>query len=320
MIGALIQALQENYIIADLVDQIAGALSKRLHAGGYDSYTAPADFCVALSEHLLEMSHDKHLRVCFSPQPPPAQGASPQSSPEDWFATFLRLHNYGFQKVERLAGQVGYIELRGFAPPKLAGEIAIAAMALVANTEALLFDLRACPGGDAGMVTLIASYLFPHPTHLNTMHWRENDRLRQYWTAPYVPGSRYIGKEVYVLTSAQTFSAAEEFAYDLQQLKRATVVGEVTGGGAHPTERFALAPHIIAHIPIARSVNPISGTNWEQRGVQPDIAVAAEQALETAHRLALQSILERHANPKAGPYADFAREVRDALAAIKAQP
>jgi hypothetical protein len=318
IIDALLQRLYDHYILPNQIPQIETSLRERLKTGIYDQCLTPSAFCDLLSQHLQEISHDKHLRLQFIHQPQAAvQPPPPHAIPTDRFATFLRLRNFGFQKVERLAGQVGYIDLRGFAPPSLAGDLAVAAMTLVAHTEALMFDLRYCRGGDAGMVALLSSYLFSQPVHLNSMHWRDGDRLRQYWTAPYVPGTRYSDHPVYILTSARTFSAAEEFAYNLQQLKRATIVGEITGGGAHPTERFPLTPHIIAHIPIARSVNPISGTNWEISGVQPDIVVTAEQAFVTAHRLALTSILQRYTDAANESYADLLNEAREALTAIE---
>ena len=143
--------------------------------------------------------------------------------------------NFGFEKVERLKGNVGYIDLRGFTPAEFSAETIVAAMNFVANTDALIFDLRQNGGGDPATVALLSSYLFgPEPVHLNSLYWREGDTTHQWWTLPFVPGKRYAGKDVYVLTSKRTFSAAEEFTYNLKNLKRATIIGETTGGGAHP--------------------------------------------------------------------------------------
>ena len=148
-----------------------------------------------------------------------------------------RRGNDGFQRVERLDGNVGYIEVRGFSGSPDAGPTAVAAMNFVAGTDALLFDLRANGGGSPAMIGLVSSYLFDDVVHLNDFYIREHNEHRQFWTLPHVQGQRYgNAKPVYILTSNRTFSAAEEFTYNLKHLKRAIVVGETTGGGAHPGE------------------------------------------------------------------------------------
>jgi C-terminal processing protease CtpA/Prc len=136
------------------------------------------------------------------------------------------------------------------------------------------------------MVALIYTYLFAEPTHLNDLWQRKDNTTQQYWTLPYVPGKRLDGKPVYVLTSKQTFSGAEEFCYNLKNLKRATLVGETTGGGAHPVSGHRIDEHFIIGVPFARAINPISKTNWEGTGVEPDVKVSAAEALTTAERMA----------------------------------
>ncbi|MFS8477982.1 MAG: S41 family peptidase [Micromonosporaceae bacterium] len=166
-----------------------------------------------------------------------------------------------------------------------------AAMRLLAHADALIIDLRRTFGGDPDMVALVCGYLFDEPTHLISMHHRDGGRVRQSWSPPYVPGPRFGGrKPVYVLTSAQTFSGGEELAYDLQHLGRATVVGERTRGGAHPRVGVRLHPHLELTIPVARPVHPVSGGNWEGRGVEPDIPVPAAEALDVAHRAAQEAV------------------------------
>lgn len=186
------------------------------------------------------------------------------------------------------------LELRQFARPEAAGELAAAAMNLLANTATLLIDLRRNRGGSPAMVALLASYFFPpKPIHLNTIVWREADWRQEWWTLPDVSGPRYLGKPVYVLMSAETFSAVEEFAYDLQALRRATIVGEITAGGAHPERRFQLSPHFAVYVPRGRAINPITGTNWEGVGVVPDTVTSAADALPAAYRASLQWLLDR---------------------------
>jgi C-terminal processing protease CtpA/Prc len=200
--------------------------------------------------------------------------------------------NAGYRKVERLGGNVGYLALDGFAGAEAAAEPAAAAMNFLANTDALLIDLRRNGGGDPSGVALLCSYFFDEkPVHLNSLYWRKGDRTEEFWTRKELAGKRYLNKDVYVLTSARTFSGAEEFAYNLQTQKRATVVGETTGGGAHPGEGRPIGDHFGMFVPTGRAINPITKTNWEGTGVKPDVAVPADEALAKAHELAVKKIL-----------------------------
>jgi C-terminal processing protease CtpA/Prc len=180
-----------------------------------------------------------------------------------------------------------------FQPAELAGDTAAAAMNFLTNTDALIIDIRANGGGAPSMVALVSSYLFGgEPVHLNDLYFRPEDTTHQWWTLPHVPGKRYQDKPVYVLTSKRTFSAAEEFAYNLKSLKRATIVGETTGGGAHPGGMHRLNEHFLVFVPSGRAINPLTKSNWEGTGVAPDLPVAAAQALKTAHLAALKKVAE----------------------------
>jgi C-terminal processing protease CtpA/Prc len=164
-------------------------------------------------------------------------------------------------------------------------------MSFLANSDAVIIDLRKNGGGDPSKIQLITSYFFDQPTHLNSFYIRKGNTTQQFWTSAHVAGKRMTGMPIYVLTSQRTFSAAEEFSYNLKNLKRATLVGETTGGGAHPVEpHFLAGVHLLAIIPFGRAVNPITGTNWEGTGVVPDIQVPADKALETAHLDALKKL------------------------------
>ena len=212
--------------------------------------------------------------------------------------------NFGFEKVERLSGNVGYLKLNGFMEPQTgAGEIAAAAMSFLSNTDALIIDLRQNRGGSPNMVALLSTYLFAGPpVHLNDISFRtpEGNRINQLWTLPYVPGKRYVNKEVYILTSNLTFSAGEGFAYNLQAQKRAITVGETTGGGANPGGGVRLHDHFTVFIPTGQAINPVTKTNWEGKGVAPDIAVPAEQALQAAHLAALRHLLGKNTDERFG--------------------
>jgi len=225
-----------------------------------------------------------------------------------------RLDNFGIRQVERLDGNVGYLDVRRVAVPANAGPAIGAAMELVAGTYALIIDLRHNGGGAPEGVVFWCSYLLDErPTHLNDIFHADTGETRQFWALPYVPGTRYPDRPVFVLTSGRTFSGGEDFAYTLQALGRATVVGETTGGGAHPTRGFPISAAVHIGIPFARSVNPVTGTNWQGTGVVPDVPADAEQAYDVAYARALEKVLTMDDVPP--PIADDARE---ALAGLRA--
>ena len=297
VIDKVLRELNDSYVFPDVAKRMEAAVRERLVKKEYDTLTSAAAFAAKLTADLQEVSKDKHLRV--RPLDPAARAprkteASPKQQEEPGLASMGRggrSDNYGFYRVERLAGNIGYIDLRMFFPPELGADKVTAAMTLVADTDALIFDLRQNGGGSAEMVALITSYLFDEtPVHLNDFVNRSGEIESSSWTLKDVPGPRYTGKDVYVLTSSTTFSAAEEFAYNLTHLKRATLVGETTGGGANPVNMLRLEEGFQVSIPVSRAVNPITKTNWEGVGVKPHVDVAAPLALKTAHAAALQKL------------------------------
>ena len=203
--------------------------------------------------------------------------------------------NCGFNKADILEGNVGYLKFDFFADPRICGRTVVAAMSFLANTDAIIFDLRENGGGDPKMVSLVSTYLFAERTHLNDLWTRKGDITDQYWTLPYVPGKRLDGKPAFVLTSSNTFSGGEEFTYNLKTLKRATIVGETTGGGAHPVRGHRITEHFSIGVPFARAINPITHTNWEGTGVEPDVKVPAADALTTAKKLAAEKLAAKPA-------------------------
>jgi chorismate mutase len=297
VIDALLKQLNDNYVFPETARKIEQAIRARAAEHEYDTVTSAKSFARLLTDHLQAVSHDKHLRVFFSAATLPPESKRTEPTPEertkmrDFFSTM----NFGFEKVERLDGNVGYLDLRAFAPPDMAGDTAAAAMNFLANSDALILDLRHNGGGDPAMVALVCSYLFPASSvvHLNDIYRRPDNSTHQWWTLSYVPGTRFADKPVYVLTSKRTFSAAEECTYNLKNLKRALIVGETTGGGAHPGGTRRIGDHFEVFVPSGRAISPITKTNWEGTGVAPDVAVPADLALKTAHLAALDKVAER---------------------------
>ena len=303
VIQNILKQLNELYVFPEVAAQMESAIRTRVRGGDYEHVTSSASLAQLLTEHLREVSHDEHLSVNYSHNSIPVNSAKTRPSPEELerMQRFAIRVNFGFEKIDRLEGNIGYIRIDGFIPVEAGAETAIAAMNFLAHTDALIFDLReSAAGGDPSMVVFLSSYLFnDEPVHLNDLYWRKGNRTQQYWTLQYVPGRRYLGKPVYILTSKRTFSAGEELAYNLQALKRATVIGEITGGGANPGEEVRISEHFAVFIPGGRAINPVTKTNWEGKGVKPDIEVPETQALKTAHLTALRKLAETSRDEKA---------------------
>ncbi|MCZ4126186.1 S41 family peptidase [Streptomyces sp. H39-S7] len=277
--------LTEHYVFPEIAEQLADLLQRRLIEGAYDVDDAE-ELARLVTADLQSVNSDRHLRLKHHADPVfPTQGAATLDAMRRDFDTSLG----GAPRVQLLDGGVAVVELAPMLfPLEWAAEPLGAALTLVSRAAALIVDLRANRGGDPDTVAFVCSYLLDERTHLNTMCWRGEKRSEQSWSLPHVPGARFGGsKPLYVLSSDSTFSAAEELAYDLQQLGRAVVVGEPTRGGAHPCKGWTVHPHLEVTVPLGRAINPVSNTNWEGVGVQPDIPCAAADSLDRAHALAL---------------------------------
>jgi hypothetical protein len=316
IVQALVEKISANYIFPDVAERICRCLEQHLEAGDYADINEGAFFVYALTQHIQEINQDEHLWVKWHPEPLPDEGEALRLS-QAWVdeqKQAARLENYGFHQVERLPGNVGYLDIRFFHRPAWGGDTAVAAMNFMADTSALIIDLRQCPGGYPGMTQLISSYLFgDDPVHLNSIYWRDEDFTQQYWTLPYVPGQRYGEKPVYVLISKETFSGGEGFAYELQALGRATILGEQTDGGAHPGASYRLHPHFEAFIPVGRAINPVTKDNWESSGVKPDVLIDPELAQDQAYKMALEDVIESLGDPPPGSSQRLLKEAQAAL-------
>ncbi|MEU9593795.1 S41 family peptidase [Streptomyces sp. NPDC048193] len=284
VIDKTVRLLTEHYVFPETAGQLADLLQRR-HAEGAYAVDDAEELARLVTADLQSVNGDRHLSLQYhADQVPEKQGAAALQSIRKDFDTSLG----GAPRVALLDGGVAVLELAPMLfPLEWAAEPLTAALTLTSRAQALIVDLRANRGGDPDTVAFVCSHLLDERTHLNSMYWRDGARTEQSWSQPHVPGTRFGGtKPVYVLTSNHTFSAAEELAYDLQQLGRAVIVGERTRGGAHPREGWTVHPHLEASIPVGRAVNPVSGTNWEGTGVQPDIPCAPGDALDRAHTLA----------------------------------
>ncbi|TQF01667.1 S41 family peptidase [Kitasatospora acidiphila] len=291
IIEAALGRLTAEYIFEDQAEQIAALVRGRLAEGAYERLAGEA-LCEAVTADLQRTNGDKHLRLLWSDEAQELDDAGEED--EDFFAELARAENQGIRRVERLAGDIGYIETTLVAEPGDGAPMISAAMALIANTKALILDLRANRGGSTYGMAYWCSYLFPggEAVHLTDVHRRTTGLTQQFWTTPYLPGERYLDRPVYVLTGPVTFSGAEDLAYNLKARGRAVLVGESTRGGAHPTGYYPLSEHISVTVPYARSINPVTGGDWEGTGVTPDIAVSAEQAFEVAYQDALEKVAD----------------------------
>ncbi|MFJ7589326.1 S41 family peptidase [Streptomyces sp. NPDC097617] len=270
-----------GYVFPEKTVAIEAAIRGRLTAGAYADLDGPA-LCAAVTAHLQEVCPDKHLRLLWTDEP---QSLDPvdEDGGQAAFLARLRSENQGIRRVEQLEGNIGLIEIRLIASATEGANAIGAAMQLVAHSSALVLDLRGCRGGAPEGAAMWCSYFFPDDqVHLNDIYDRSSDTTRQYWTAAHLPAPRYLDRPVHILTSGDTFSGGEDVSYTLQARGRASVVGETTRGGAHPTARHAVAEHILVTVPTARTINTVTGGNWEGVGVAPDVPVPAEQALETA--------------------------------------
>jgi retinol-binding protein 3 len=284
-----ISQIRDCYVDPSAATKIEAALRDR-HSG-LDEFTDGEAFAERLTMLMQSVVPDRHLHVEYS-----AELLTNEAAPT---ASELALRhsqdeqaNYGVERVERLSGNIGYVDLRSFSKTDWAAETLAASMTVVAHTDALIIDLRRNGGGYPATAALVESYLFDKRTHVVDVFWRDGQRTEQFWTQDSVPGLRFGGtKPVWVLTSKATFSGAEQFAYDLKNLKRATLVGETTGGGANPGKFVTLDDHFGLVVPTGRAISPITHSNWEGIGVEPDVRVEEEKALQIAHRLALESLV-----------------------------
>ncbi len=296
-LDALQQRLNEEYIFPEKAELFAKHIKTSQSQKTLSEINDCDMFAHVINELMMKATADKHLHVTFSPFALPEETPESKAVYAKRESEFMQSLNYGFEQVQRLPFNIGYINLVLFAETAQGGPQLESAMNLLRYTNALIIDLRESRGGSPAMVDLIASYLMNERTNTSNIYYRKEDRLEQRFTVNEVNGEHYgQQRPVYILTSKDTFSAAEDLAYTLKHLNRATIVGEITGGGAHPGDMVRLTNHFESFIPNGRSINPITKTNWEGVGVQPNIKTAADNALNIAQQQILKGLKAKETN------------------------
>lgn len=289
VIEGAIANLKRYYDRPDVGLEVAEALAAHERNGVYDAEKDGQAFANLLTRHMRDVSHDGQLVMRYSAAPTaevPPRAPTPTPASREGYRRALEENHCYFEKVEILPHNIGYFRLIAFPDPIFCRAQAEAAMASLNGADAIIFDLRDNAGGYPKMVALLATYLFDGATHLNDMYSRADNSIEEFWTFLPVAGNKLADKPAYVLTSSTTFSAAEEFSYDLKMLKRATIVGEATSGRGHIPFGRRIDEHFEIRVPDRRSINPISKTDWDGPGVIPDVKVSAADALATAVKLA----------------------------------
>ena len=299
IIEKISELLNENYIFLETANKMEEYITTKFKKGEYDKIQSALEFSQVLTRDLEEVSKDKHIGVRFFPGLKELVEKKKEIGTTKEEIEQMKYNNYGFRKVERMNSNIGYLDFRSFNPVEYGKETAVSAMNFLANCDVIIIDLRNNGGGEPKMVQFICSYFFDSkPVHLNSIYYRAKDSTEEYWTIEEIPGKRMPDVDLYVLTSSRTFSGAEEFAYNLKNLKRAAIVGETTGGGAHPTDIFLINDFLGILVPNGRAINPITKTNWEGTGVTPDIEVSSDNALQTANMEAVKKLIDKEKNPE----------------------
>ncbi len=290
VIDAAVANLKQHYVHPDIAQKMADRLLASEKAGDYDAITDGATFAAALTKQLRDASHDLHLELVYIQTPssnrPP--GPAPQGIAQ--YRAAMEQQNCTFEKVDILTNNIGYLKLNSFPDPSVCESTAKSAMASLNGASGIIFDLRDNHGGYPNMVMLITSYLFDHPEY---MYNPREDTTEQSWTRSPVLGNMLADKPAYVLTSARTFSGAEHFSYNLKMLKRATLVGETTGGATDVGNFHRIDDRFGIAIREARAINPYSEPDWAVVGVEPDVKVKSADALETAESLAEKKLQKK---------------------------
>jgi peptidase S41-like protein len=293
VIDGAIAIVTKYYVDPDVAQRMAIAIRKHENDGDDEGATDAATFADLLTSQMRDVSHDTHVVVTYSTATTRDNSPEPTADEVARYRSEMEQSNCTFEKVAILPHNIGYLKFNSFPDASICGPTAASAMAKLNHVDAIIFDLRDNPGGYANMVAFIATYLFDRPTHLNDFYDRSENSTEESWTLAPVPGNKLADKPAFVLTSSTTFSAAEGFSYDLKMLKRATLVGKTTSGRGHMGAEHRIDDHFTIRVPSMKVINPISRTNWEGTGVEPDVKVKAADALKAAIDLAERKLQKK---------------------------
>ena len=292
-IETLSQLILENYVYEDVAQKTVAHLQSESTIQSFQDQKDLKSFAEALTKAVQSINKDKHMRIR-----PARPRKAPENTPERMIEDHLhrleqsREDMAGFKSVQRFDGNVGYLEIFGFAGVQIGAPAADRYMYLLSTADAIIIDLRKNGGGDPSMVQYLCSYFFEDKVHLNSLYWREGDHTEEFWTLEQVGGKKLPEVPLFVLTSSRTFSGAEEFAYNMQTRERATLIGETTGGGANPGGIYRINSQLSVFIPTGAAINPITKTNWEGVGVVPEVKTTKDEALDKALVLAKKAAKE----------------------------
>jgi len=282
LIDSVISKINNGYVFSDRTKYLEKVLRKYEAEPVFGDTIGSIAFVAQINRLLFQASQDKHLQLLYSHQTLPQQDSKEGALPE-FITQFAIENNYGFVKLEILKGNIGYMNVLGFFPFEEARDAAISAFRFVENTAALIVDLRQNNGGESNIANFVISYFFDQiPVNFLSNQFRKERRMEESWSASYLPGRRYLNRPVYILTSNQTFSAGEAMAFVLQSFKKATIVGETTGGGGNICDLIKLNNHVMINLPVGYPIIPGTKKNWDGTGVIPDIKTSSDKALEVA--------------------------------------
>jgi C-terminal processing protease CtpA/Prc len=293
LLNKITKIIKDNYISSDIATKTESLLNSEIKLGAFNNLTNE-EFALKLTTYLRNVTKDKHFYIKYLSNYRPERNKVSDKKEEALNNISNSLENFGFEDVKRLEGNIGYINFKGFAEPK-SSEIALAsAMNFVSNTNSLIIDLRENRGGDNGMVLLFCSYFLKSKTRIYDTYFRNQNKIVANWTKATVKGKKYLNKNVFILTSKNSFSASEGLAYVLQSNGIAKVIGEQTGGAANPVDEFIIENKWLVVVPVGKVTTTLTKTNWEQIGVTPDEKIEAKNALTKAHALALKEVLRNN--------------------------
>lgn len=241
VVDALVANTHRHYVFSDEAQQIE-TLLRAQQQGAYDALSDAAQLAERLSAGVASVAHDLHMEVRASvdllpPQPTTdfrSQPVKRAGSDQDAYVIMRVINNvsnkmgtFGVARVDHIMPHIAYLKMANFVPPHLAADKYGAAMDKLADADAMIIDLRDNGGGYPHSVALPISYFVDQRTRLNDLWLRDTGQTQQFWTEEQLAGTRFGGvKPVAILVGPETKSVGEDFAYTMQALKRATVMGE----------------------------------------------------------------------------------------------